>query len=898
MYIEVEPTGYIVVYFCFCIIGGDELLSLKNRLFSMLLLILFAVSLMPSHTLINAATDTAAQQFSLKSASKVLYLGGCSGKTASGKSAKYYSRVKIRNLVDGFDKKNYYINLKSSDDSVVYVDDSKDIVYAAGIGKASVTVTVRKKSGKKRVYKGKLSITVMQNADPDTFIVEGITDGQTVYAGDTLKVTLPGTYTDKRVIECEEEGAVITPLADGKSFEITFEEKGDYLITAATFQSKKYNGFTAYKDFDITVKSRKAEVTQATADSVLLKGELVDEDIEPSRITLYEENTGIMTFHSYASEVIFKSDDEVLISFFDAFNSKKKYRLEYDGVIFDFTSAASEITDTVSFRIDTDTVRANENTSLIFRYYNADGMDITAAVKDVLDREVKPEINAEDSLKAYLNGGYICIADSNIDITVYAELKVPGKNGSEGKTLKTSSGIRSLPPLGTTFTGNMICSLKKRGETYLTVGEKSISEVPLGDSVVFEALFEMDDGSWKNINEAGITGLLVGDQSVVLVQGKSAEGGFDLSLNKTGKTGIVIYKGEDVAGTFEIEVLAKRKPDSIRLDISSDRLNTDPLTDDYVMIKADLLDQYGDIIENVPFSISGIIPQLKENTKAVFHEMAPGRFIIYGYECPADTEQNVINGTVSSSGVYTGFKINICDCPYDPSDSTYEYKLVTDGSLILDNSAGLGKNAPKSTFITVKLYHDGYYMGEGLGYLFGEQPSIRNTPAYYGMQPGERYYGITIEHTSEKGIKTFIGEDDPCVIPSYMDIEFVPYTFGARLETGTYDITVYRMQAGEDRMTDITACDKVSVRVVDTAPEIEVTQKLQSYKGESWGENVTKYFTFTYEGENIGKYITKVDCAESASGSVYIRSVDFLIPNPYFGEYIKTAPVDRLITKQ
>ena len=122
------------------------MLSLKHRLFTVLLLILFATGFIPSDTEVKAATDTAVQQFSLKSASKVLYLGGCSGKTASGKSAKYYSRVKIRNLVEGFDKKKYYINLKSSDESVVYVDDSKDIAYAAGVGKASVTVTVRRSS--------------------------------------------------------------------------------------------------------------------------------------------------------------------------------------------------------------------------------------------------------------------------------------------------------------------------------------------------------------------------------------------------------------------------------------------------------------------------------------------------------------------------------------------------------------------------------------------------------------------------------------------------------------------------------------------------------------------------------------------------------------------------------
>ena len=872
------------------------MLSFKYRLFSVFLVILLTVGLASSYTEVKAAADTSAGQFSLKSASKVLYLGGCSGKTASGKSAKYYSRVKIRNLVNGFDKKNYYIDLKSSNDSVVYVDEAKDVVYAAGIGKASVTVTVRKRSGKKKVFKGKLSISVMQNADPDTFMVEGITDGQTVYAGDVLKVSLPGNYTDIRVIECDEPGVDIYPLGDGKSFELTFDEKGEYLITAAAYQSKKYSCYTAFKDFYITVKGRKAEITQYSADSVILKGDIVDEDIEPSRITLYEENAGIMTFYSYASSATLKNDDEALITFFDSFNSKKKYRLEYDGVSFDLTSGSCGVNDVDSFKIAESTVRAGENAPLTFIYYNADGMDITAAVKDKLDSEVKLELGAADTLKAYLNGRNINISDSNVKVSITAELKIEEKDGTEGRTLKTSSVIKSLPPLGTTFTGNMICSLKKSGDKYLQVGEKSISAVPLGDSVVFEALFEMDDGKFKSIYDAGITSLLIGDESIAFVTGRSPEGGFALSLNKVGKTGIIIYKGKDVIGTFDIEVLPKRKPDKITLDISSDRLNTDPLIDDYVLIKADLLDQYGDVIENATFNAEGTIPG--SSGKIVFSQMASGRFILNGYECPADTSPGVIKGTVTASGISAGFSINICDIPYDPSDGSYEYKLITDGSLILDNYVGLGKNAPKGTYVTVKMYHEGYYMGEGLGYLFNEQPSIRYTPEYYGLQPGECYYGITIEHTSEKGAKTFIGEDDPCVTPSYMDIEFRPYTFGARLQTGTYDITVYRMQAGEDRMTDISACDRVTIRVVDTAPEIEVIQKLQSYKGESWGENVTKYFTFTYEGENIGKYITKVDCAESASGSVYIRSVDFLIPNPYFGDYIKTAPVDRLITKQ
>ena len=897
MYIEVEPTGYIVVYFCFCIIGGDELLSLKNRLFSMLLLILFAVSLMPSHTLVSAATDTAAQQFSLKSASKVLYLGGCSGKTASGKSAKYYSRVKIRNLVDGFDKKNYYINLKSSDDSVVYVDDSKDIVYAAGIGKASVTVTVRKKSGKKRVYKGKLSITVMQNADPDTFIVEGITDGQTVYAGDTLKVTLPGTYTDKRVIECEEEGAVITPLADGKSFEITFEEKGDYLVTAAAYQSKKYNGFTAYKDFDITVKGRKAEVTQATADSVLLKGELVDEDIEQGSIVLYEENDGVMVFFSYASEIVFRDDDEVKISFFEPLRSRKKYQLDYDGITFEFISGSEEIGDVADFEIVEREIRTGENTSLTFRYYNTDGMDITAAVKEILDREIKLTVSQEDSLKAFINGGRLHIVENNNIVNVSAVLEIPDNRENGKKTLTTSANIKSLPPKGTVLTDNMIFSLKQEGESYIVPGEKTVNAVPLGDSVVFEGLFEMDDGSYKNLTDAGVTSILIGNQKIALAGGKTEDGGYRLVLNKEGKTGVIVFRGEDVLGTFSIEVLPKRKPDKISLSLSSERLNTDQFVEDYIMIKADLIDQYGDVIEGADFTAEEIVSGTDDNKKLVFHDMAPGRFIVYGWECPSTYEPVVAKARISSSGMSENFKITLCDYPYNPKETSYKYKLESEGSLIIDNSVGLGKNAPKSTFVTVKISYLGFYIGEGAGYLFEKRPDVRCNAEYFGVDPGECFYGITIEHTSEDGKKTYLGDNDPCIIPSYMDIEFVPYTDGSRLLPGTYTIMVYSIKAGE-KTSEIDICDTLNIHVVDLSQDVEVTQKLQSYSGKNWGNDVTSYFSFFFEGEDISKYITKVDCAESATGSVYIRSVEFLIPNPYFGEYVKTALVDRLITKQ
>ena len=102
-------------------------------------------------------------------------------------------------------------------------------------------------------------------------------------------------------------------------------------------------------------------------------------------------------------------------------------------------------------------------------------------------------------------------------------------------------------------------------------------------------------------------------------------------------------------------------------------------------------------------------------------------------------------------------------------------------------------------------------------------------------------------------------------------------------------------------MSHIDLCDTETVIVLDSDPEIEVVQKLQSYAvppENGWKEVIPQYFSFYLDGEDISGYITKVDCVEGSTGTVFVRSVEFLMSDPYFGAFTKTFEIERLITKQ
>ena len=767
--------------------------------------------------------------------------------------------------------------------------------------------SAKAKTGVRKFSLKKESVTLYYVSDPEKKDEAKNSDyksygniGKLVKGFDTEKYDITLKTADKSIVSVSSKKDRIYARGIGTvavTVKVKEKETGKQL-----FKSKLKVTVEENPDFIGSEEDPETEITlkQTAADRLLLEGVPEDWEIFPEDLTVYEEQEGVTAFFSYVSKVV-PDYEKAEIVLFRCPTGGKKYILEYDGMTFSFIAGKCTRDDVDRFEIVEKTVRAGEGTELSFRYYNSDGMDITAAVKAELDPKVKLTMTDPlQMLDAYISGRKLYILSAGKKISVGAKVFLSDQEYSlDAKLLSTTAVIESLPPKGESFSGNTAYSLKSSDSKYLTWGEKCVNSVPLGDSVIFEALFEMDDGSIKDLRSAGVNKILVGDMKVAMIGSQTSDGGYKLILNNEGNTSIICYKDDVVVGNFKITVLSERKPSELKVDLSKKILNTNYLTYDYIIIKADVFDQYGNGMDVKDFAIRQDDFNKSQAGEVSFIEMSPGRFIVYGYECKADKEQKLVSATVSWQNISENISFFIKDVEYDPSDSDYTYKLEADGSLLIDTAPGLRNEPPKSTFVTVKVSKDGYYMNEGTGIVFDDLPSVKNGASFYGVDPGTCLYGITIEHTDENGQKAFLKDDGICIVATYYDMEFVPYTRGAKLKTGTYEINAYRIVAKEN-LSDIKICDTMTIRVIDSDPEIEVIQKAQTYseKEKDWLKAIPKYFSFLFDGEDVSKYITKVDCVEGATGSVFIRSVDFMIPDPYFGMFSKTVLVERLITKQ
>ena len=167
----------------------------------------------------------------------------------------------------------------------------------------------------------------------------------------------------------------------------------------------------------------------------------------------------------------------------------------------------------------------------------------------------------------------------------------------------------------------------------------------------------------------------------------------------------------------------------------------------------------------------------------------------------------------------------------------------------------------------------------------------------YGIGQGQTFYGILVERTDYITGKTETVSSDPCIIPSYMDLEIAPLTYGAKLPEGEYSFTLYLVTGG-DPVSQLDIRDRVFINVFDSELEIEAQQLAEEAvvpENTGWEKNIKNYFKFSLDGTDITDCITKVDCNISSNKEVYIKTVTFKIPNTVYGDYERTIELGRLV---
>jgi hypothetical protein len=314
---------------------------------------------------IPVSADTA--DFSLKRTKKIIYLGGASGeKEVDGAIVKCKTKdnYKISRLVKGFDSDTMDITLESSDPSIVSVSSKKDRVYAEKIGKAKVTININDKGG---APLGKLTVTVQvkKNASALTYYVVdengnvpelGADDQGNVFvkAGANVKyiVTLPRKYegqfvdTDYRELTCEDPSVSIEPANDyGTKYAVTFTKGGDFVLKAATYQSKKFPVRQNVANVPVHVGFEAKDIRQKSLDTVVVTFDSVISGLVPENFKAFyyvydtKNNKYERVEYSPVSKVEYKDtlpeleDNQIALTFYSPFDFGETYYVEYDGQV-------------------------------------------------------------------------------------------------------------------------------------------------------------------------------------------------------------------------------------------------------------------------------------------------------------------------------------------------------------------------------------------------------------------------------------------------------------------------------------------------------------------------------------------------------------------------------------
>lgn len=879
-----------------------------SKVLALVAVLLLVVGTIP----VSAATTN----LKLTKSSKTIFVGKCTGSTDAGKAAKYYSYFAVNKLVKNFKSSSMDIKLTTSDKSVAKVNNKKDRVTAVAPGSAKITVKVYQK--KKVIFTDTINVTVKKNATASTLLVEGIKDGDEIKEGTTVKVSLTrkaGSDTDLRRLSSASDGVTIKS-AGTRKYKVTFAKAGSVQLLAEAYQSSTYDGATASKTINVTVVGDKKEeekkeeevaaltAAQTATNAYTLKGSAITDTFKKEDIKIsYKVGTVDIAYSKDIKD--FKVEDGVAtITMFTDFEQDTTYYVTVGEETAEFKTVAlnkeNPLSDIKTIRVLTSKVDYNAETTLEFAYLNADGIDITTAVKDLADSQVEVTI-ANGTEYASCTGHSIYAYEKNKQLVINVSL-ITGYDLTtyENIVVKTSAALLTYEKPAPTVSGSKYTFVKDDG-IYLKDTDKLSQTICINDAgYVLETLFTYSDGKVLTPVEAGVTKITSSTETVLMITGAmNANGGVEVYPVAKGESYISYYVGDTVVAGFKVTVSDARKAVKIFATADKNKLNTNSLIGDSIIISAAVYDQYGAEMPDAPIVINQVEGTMN-NAMVSFGAFVNGRLVVNASDVSITGTLPNVNAIVSSGDLKQTVNFLVKDVAYDASKlntSAYQVTLKVEGDRNIDTLLVEGAQEDEPTYVFAEITSDGYYLGEAImmntSKLLKAAPTAQLKSSDFGVADGTVVITSTIQFIPEgSSTATFIDTADNMDVQAD-SICFDPVTAGKKLAKGRYTVSTYIITAGASSST-IKQVGTTTIVVTESKPATSVKRINETAKAPGTIEQqVPVFFEFYIDGVKLDPSKIKSVNAITGTGSstTYVTSVTFGLTNTPYGAFDLVIPV-------
>jgi len=825
--------------------------------------------------------------FVLASAMVLTALAPASGAFAA-KGPKLNASEKYLFVGEGKKREEYNFNINnkksgwkyewaSLDEDVVEVNKKNGVAKAVGIGTTKVAVTITDKDGElvdeleaKVIVKDNIKEVKISNPVEGTLGIGELHDFNrsfVTYGGSTKKTTAITRW------EVAEEGATID---DSGKFTATVP--GEYTVIARSFQSKsKYNSWLkdaekyakyvlATDEVKVTVANA-MEVKQLDLDTFKLTFAAPVKDVEKNLVV--SNIVGTAKVNQYVKKVSMDETNKVAtVDMYTKFVEDTTYVVELpelDEV--KFVSATSKPEDVVDVKITTPAVEIGDAKEIGIALYNKDGVNIA-------DEELLSRVTLETSSNAsYLDGRRLTmftVGDTTTITATYHSFKYDTTTGEEVGNIVVSAVVRCVEELADGVTKINAYTIVN-GTTPNWNDVKHSLAVDDSKRLFVQLLTDIDDDNEIDDKidnsqtvyssafkfESSNTDVLIIDETTG-----------DLFPVNTGAAVVIVKYNDNVVGTVQITVSAKREVTSVVLSKTAFELSNKPAVEDKLVVTATVKDQLGEKLDASNYSVN----IYRSNADAVVTESGVDRdgniFARKTAEAtgttPAEfTFKGVTEGDLAAKVGTHVYYIQVEDLTSHKKVNAYV--TVTVKAPSSDTVSYYRVETDKSSY-DMKLTKDD--KNEDVNFsLFGYASNGVKTERVDITTPG----GFDVKVKAPNG--TEINVVTPGAVTTDGKFSLVTNNTGAtkvsKADKGTYKVTAYNASGAAVNATYFTVTD------TQEAPTVTV-DKLYTANALSVAA-IDDCFTITLHGEEITGHIEPITSAMwSGSGnSIFIKYVEY-----------------------